>query len=120
MTVKELSEKCGFEPICLPDGERTVSGVYIGDLLSWVMGRAKADDAWITIMSNVNVLAVASLSDVSCVILAEGVTLDGELAETAEAKEINVLVSPRPAYETALEISSVCFSAEGEKTDEKV
>ena len=72
MTVKELSEKCGFEPICLPDGERTVSGVYIGDLLSWVMGRAKADDAWITIRSNVNVLAVASLSDVACVILAEG------------------------------------------------
>ena len=104
MTVSELSKSCGFEPLALPDGERTVRGVYIGDLLSWVMGRAQADNAWITIMSNVNVIAVASLSDVSCVILAEGVALDEELKATAEAKDINVLVSPLPAYETALKI----------------
>ena len=106
MTVKELSEACGFDPACLPDGERTIGGVYIGDLLSWVMGRAKADDAWITIMSNVNVLAVATLSDVACVILAEGVTLEDELLKTAEAKDINVLVSPLPAYETAMKINT--------------
>ena len=107
MTVKSLAEKCGFDSLCLPDGEREVGGVYIGDLLSWVMGRAKADDAWITIMSNVNVLAVATLSDVSCVILAEGVTLDSELIKTAESKDINVLVSPLPAYETALKLQSL-------------
>ena len=83
------------------------------------MGRAKADDAWITIMSNVNVLAVATLSDVSCVVLAEGVTLDEGLTKTAEEKGINVLVSPLPAYETSLGISTACSFTEGEKTDEK-
>ena len=102
MTVNELMNSCGFEAVCLPDSEREVHGAYVGDLLSWVMGRAGADNAWITIMSNVNVIAVASLSDVSCVILAEGVTLDDELINTAKQKSINILKSCLPAYETAL------------------
>ena len=101
MTVKELCESCGFEPLCMAEPEREIDGVYMGDLLSWVMGRAQENNAWITIMSNINVIAVATLADVSCVILAEGVTLEGEVKTTAEAKGINVLTSPYPAYETA-------------------
>ena len=66
MTVEELSNACGFEPLCMPHPEREVSGCYIGDLLSWVMGRAQEDNAWITIMSNINVIAVASLADTAC------------------------------------------------------
>jgi len=100
LTVSSL----GFEAVCLPDGDRTVDGVYVGDLLSWVMGRAQADNAWITIMSNNNVLAVASLADVACVILAEGVTLDESTLALAREKNINVLKSDKPIYETAVEL----------------
>lgn len=92
----------GFKTVSLPDGEREINNVYIGDLLSWVMGRAKADDAWITIMSNINIVAVASLADVACIILAEGVTLDSAVAETASTKGVNILTSELPAYETAM------------------
>ncbi len=105
MTVNQLIESCGFDVVCLADGEREVNGCYIGDLLSWVMGRAEEDNAWITIMSNINVIAVASLSDVACVILAEGVTLDDEVKAVATEKGINILTSDKPIYETALEIS---------------
>ena len=70
MTVNDFAAKQGFGVVAMPDGEREIKGVYIGDLLSWVMGRAKADDAWITIMSNINIVAVASLADVACIILA--------------------------------------------------
>ena len=104
MQVSELLSH-GFEALALPDGERGIDGVYIGDLLSWVMGRAQMDNAWITIMSNVNVIAVASLSDTSCVILAEGVTMEPELLATAEAKDVNILRSEHPIYETALELA---------------
>lgn len=107
MTVRELCENAGFETVCMPDGDREVSGCYIGDLLSWVMGRAREDNAWITIMSNINVVAVASLSDVACVILAEGVSLDGEVKNTAEQKGINVLCSQKPIFETAVQISGM-------------
>lgn len=92
----------GFEPVCMPAPEREIDGVYAGDLLSWVMGRAKENNAWITIMSNANVIAVATLADVSCVILAEGVKLDNETLALAEAKGVNILSSKQPVYETAL------------------
>ncbi len=101
MTVKELSEACGFKVAAMPIPEKEVSGAYIGDLLSWVMGRANAGNVWVTIMSNVNVLAVASLSDASCVVLAEGVTLTEDILETANKKGINILYSDENAYQTA-------------------
>ena len=107
MTVTELAAKCGFNVIAIPEPKREVNGVYIGDLLSWVMGRASADCAWITIMSNVNVIAVASLSDAACVILAEGVIPDGEITELANAKGINLISSRLSAYETAVLLSEI-------------
>lgn len=107
MTVKELTKTAGLTCLCMPAPEREVNGAYIGDLLSWVIGRAEADNAWITIMSNLNVLAVASLADVSCVVLAEGVTLDSEILATAEEKGVNVLSSKLSTYETAVKLSGV-------------
>ena len=106
MQVSELLSH-GFEALALPDGSREICGAYIGDLLSWVMGRAQMDNAWITIMSNVNVIAVASLSDTSCVILAEGVTMEPELLATAEAKDVNILRSSQPIYETAVKLAGL-------------
>ena len=107
MTVDKLCTIQGFNAVSLPNGTREVNGVYIGDLLSWVMGRAKADSAWITIRSNINVVAVASLADTSCVILAEGVTADSEVIKTANEKGVNILSSDKPIYETALELSKI-------------
>ena len=108
MTVNLLAEKCGFTPTALPDPDREINGCYIGDLLSWVMGRAQADEAWITIMSNINIVAVASLADVSCVILAEGVTAPENVRSAAEAKGVNILISDKPAFETAKAITEYC------------
>lgn len=105
MTVKELVDRCGFKPLALPLPEREVKGAYIGDLLSWVMGRAGEDNAWITIMSNINVVAVASLADTACVIAAEGVDFEEDILKTAEEKGVNILQSAKPSYETALSIS---------------
>ena len=102
MTVRELIEKTGYEPLLLSDGDREITGGYAGDLLSWVMGRASADEAWITIMSNINVVAVASLADTSCVLFAEGVVPDDNVIQTATEKGINLLVSDKSAYELAV------------------
>lgn len=107
MKVKDLVESGKFNAITLPDGEREIDGVYVGDLLSWVMGRAQADNAWITIMSNINILAVASLSDTSCIILAEGVTVDDEVKKTALDKEINILTTDMDIYITAVYLNGI-------------
>ena len=102
MKVSELSSNKEFTVLSMPSPDREICGAYVGDLLSWVMGRATEGCAWITIMSNLNVIAVATLVDVSCVILAEGVVLDGEVLSAAKSKGVNILSSSLPAYETAL------------------
>jgi predicted transcriptional regulator len=105
MTVENFAKDLGFEVVCMPDGDREVNGAYIGDLLSWVMGRAGQDNVWITIMSNLNIVAVATLSDVSCILLAEGVRLDDEVRRVAEEKSVNVLSTSLSAYAAASLIS---------------
>ncbi len=102
MTVSEFAEKFGFESVVMADPERTVSGCYVGDLLSWVMGRAKENNVWITIMTNVNTVAVGSLADVSAVLLAEGVKLEQPVIDCAEARGVNVLSTPLSAFEAAV------------------
>lgn len=107
MTVYELSQNSQFNVLTLPEPEREINGAYIGDLLSWVMGKAQADNVWITIMSNINVIAVASLSDVSCVLLAEDVTLDPDVLATAKEKGINILSTSLAIFEAAVKISGM-------------
>ena len=107
MTVADLQKALSLAAVSLPEGDREVEGVYIGDLLSWVMGRAQSGNAWLTIMSNLNIVAVATLSDVSCIILCEGVTLDENVKNTAEAKGINILATDKTAYETAKSLAEL-------------
>ena len=107
MTVTELQKALSLTPVSLPEGDREVEGVYIGDLLSWVMGRAQADNVWLTIMSNLNIVAVATLSDVSCILLCEGVTPDATVTETAQAKGVNILTTTMTAYEAASKLAEM-------------
>ena len=87
MTVSNLLNNSSFTALCIPCPEKEILGVYAGDLLSWVMGHA-----------NVNVLAVASLLDMSCVILSENVEPDEEFLALAKEKNINVLKSDKSTY----------------------
>lgn len=107
MTVERLANTSGFSAAALPSPEREIIGAYSGDLLSWVMGKADSDNAWITIMSNVNVIAVATLTDVSCVILAEGVLPDEELVSLSNSKNVNLLTTELSVYECAITLSKL-------------
>lgn len=106
MTVAELLEN-GFACVVCPSPEKVITGVYIGDLLSWVMGKARAGDAWITIMSNINIAAVAVLTEVACIITAETVELTDEVKEVALEKGVNILSFGGTAYEAAVRLSSL-------------
>lgn len=107
MTVSQAVEKLGLTVFAAPDADREVTGGYMGDLLSWVMGRAQPGEAWLTIMSNQNVAAVAALSDVACVILTEGVEPDPDLLKKAEMQGINLLGTEKSSYQAAVELSKV-------------
>ncbi len=107
MTVSDMVDALGLKVFNLPEGYRDVSGGYAGDLLSWVMGRAKAGDAWVTIMSNVNIVAVATLADPACIILSEGVNPDEEALKKAEVMGVNILGSPKDTFALCAEIAAL-------------
>jgi hexokinase len=56
--------------------EREIKGVYVGDLLSVVMGNAEEHQVWITVQSHINIIAVASLINLGCIIVSEGFDID--------------------------------------------
>ena len=107
MTVQQLIDALSLTVFHLDDPGRSVTGAYCGDLLSWVMGRAPADGAWLTIMSNVNVAAVAALTDVACVVLAEGVVPDAPLLDKAKIQGITLLGTELSVYDCAVRLGTL-------------
>ena len=69
-----------------------------------MIGRAAQDAALLTVMSNANVMAVAVMAELPCVILTEGVRPDERALQKAQENDIIVLSSPEPTYETAVKI----------------
>lgn len=108
MTVKELSEALNLECLTGDSGlDREVEGGYCGDLLSWVMSKAQSGNAWITIMSNPNIVAVAVLTDVSCIILCEDVSPEEDCLEKAKEQDVVILKSSMSAFELASKIRNL-------------
>lgn len=102
MIVKAFGEKIGLKLLAGDSGaDKQITGVYICDLLSWVMAHSKKGDAWITVQTHSNVIAVASLLELACVIVPEDIEVEAETLEKAEDEGVAVLQSSMSAYELA-------------------
>lgn len=70
MTVEQLKEKLGLKVFGGEKGlANEISGGYVSDLLSDVMGNADTGQVWITLQTHKNVMAIASLKDLAAIIL---------------------------------------------------
>jgi predicted transcriptional regulator len=102
MTVKEITEKINLKVFC---GEQhlqnKVSGGYVSDLLSDVMGNASEGEVWITLQSHMNVVAIASLRELSAIILINGIQPEPAILKKAEEEKIPILGSDEPAFHVA-------------------
>ncbi len=100
MKVKDIIQELDLKVICGEDQlDRQVQGGYIGDLLSVVMGKAKEDCVWVTVQSHINIIAVATLVDVACVIVSEGFAIDQDALDKAKEEDIILLSSKKSSYE---------------------
>ena len=81
--------------------DREISGGYVSDLLSDVMGNAGEGMVWITLQTHRNVMAIASLKDLSAVVLVRGLTPDADTVASSDAENIPVLVTQERAFELA-------------------
>ena len=107
MTVSEIAELISAENMT-PDTDphKTVACGYVCDLLSWVMAHGRKDMAWITVQTHMNVIAVASLMEMSAVIIPEGIRMEAASLAKAREEGIAVLQSPKNAYEICALLAS--------------
>lgn len=102
MKVSELIEKLNLTVFGTAKGESVeISGGYTSDLLSDVMGKAENGNAWITLQSHKNVIAVASLRELSCIILINDNQPEDDMLEQANEEGIPVLGTSLSAFETS-------------------
>lgn len=105
MKLTELFEMKEFQVVNRGDlMDRDISKPFCCDLLSIAMSKAPVHGAWITVMGNVNTIAVAALTDVACIILAEGILLDPVASEKAKEQGITVLATELPIFEASLKV----------------
>jgi hypothetical protein len=81
------------------DMEAAITCGYACDLLSWVLANGRKGMAWATVQTHVNVVAVAALMEMSCVILAEGNHIEPKSLEKAVEEGIGVLETDKTAFE---------------------
>ena len=60
-----------------------ITGIFSCDLLSHVMGFANEGNILLTVLNNINVLGVASLMDLSCVIFTHNIEVNKSIVEKA-------------------------------------
>ena len=104
MTNLDLVNSGMFKTINAGETEKEISGIFNCDLLSISMSKAKEGNAWVTIMGNINTVAVATLTDISVIVLAEGVKMDDNAVEKALESDITVLQTEEPIFETSQKI----------------
>ena len=78
--------------------------IFASDLLSHVMGYAEENDILITVLNNINVLGVASLLDLSCVIFSHGTTVNQTVVDKATELEIPLLLTNLTTTATVIEL----------------
>lgn len=81
--------------------DRAITGVYCGDLLSWVMSHAKEGNIWLTIQGHINIVAVASLIGIVGIIVVEGSAVEEDVIKKANEEGIAIFTTNKSAYEIA-------------------
>ena len=101
MKVRELVEKLNLKVLSGESGlDRDIDGCYVSDLLSDVMGNAEMGNVWVTLQTHKNVMAIASLKELACVILVKNLMPSDDTIEQSNEEGIPFLSTDMQTYET--------------------
>lgn len=100
MKVQYLITRLGLTVHSGKEGlEREVTGGYTSDLLSDVMGHAKEGDAWVTLQTHKNIMAIASLKDLAAIIVVKGHVPEEDTTAESEKEGIPILTTREETFE---------------------
>ncbi|HLO90863.1 MAG: serine kinase [Chloroflexota bacterium] len=99
MKVKELAEQLKLKVVSGEAGlDNEITGGYTSDLLSDVIGNADQGNIWITLQTHKNVMAIASLKDLSAVLIVNDHQPEPDMIAQSNEEHIPVLITPEPAF----------------------
>jgi len=102
MNLSDVASELGLTVLCGEDNlAREVSGCYVSDLLSDVMGNAAEGQVWVTLQLHVNVVAVAALRDLAGIILVNSRTPAEETLAKAAEEGLPLLSTSLSTYEVS-------------------
>ncbi|ABX44144.1 hypothetical protein [Lachnoclostridium phytofermentans] len=108
MTKQEFIRRCNFTVINEGDNlNMKVETPFCCDLLSIAMSKIPVGAAWATVMGNINTIAVATLTEVACVILSEGVTIDAAALSKAKSEGVTILATDLPIFGAAYQVYQI-------------
>ena len=102
MKVREVVDALKLKVLSGEQGlDKEVEGCYVSDLLSDVMGNAEMGNIWVTLQTHKNVMAIASLKELSAVILVKGQSASDDTLEQSNEEGIPFLSTDAETFETA-------------------
>ena len=100
MTLDEICAKVGGT-VAVPVEGAAAESVYVGDLLSDVMGHAGDECALVTIQNHLNTIAVCTLVGCSVIVLCHSRPVPPDMAEAAAREGVAIIITPMSQYATA-------------------
>lgn len=113
MDSTSLAQALDAKMLCAGQQTKPITCGYCCDLLSLVMARGRPGMAWVTVQTHMNVVAVAALGEMACVILPEGIVMEAEPLQKALEEGLAVLSSPLTAYEIAARMAQAGIAPVG-------
>jgi len=108
MKVKNLLESEHFQLMSDDSGiENEVNGIFASDLLSHVMGFASERNVLITVLNNINVLGVASLLDLSCVIFSHNIQVKEAIIIKSNELNIPLIRTSKSTSDTVINLYEI-------------
>jgi hypothetical protein len=102
MNLQQIIDSLQLKPLTQAQDYSSIEPTcgYASDLLSCVMAGAAHKSIWVTLQAHGNIVAVATLLDISAVIITENAQPDEATIAKANEEGINIFSTPEPTFST--------------------
>ena len=106
MNMFEVSDHLGLTALTYNNSllNVEVKTAYQSDLLSCVMSGGGEKSIWVTLINNINIVAVAKLLDIPVIIVTENTMPDESTLDRAKSEGISIFLTPKGNYQVAGEL----------------
>ena len=102
MNVAKLKKELNGTLLTGEAGEdREIVTGYCCDLLSRVMADAPQHCAWMTVLTHTNIVAVAELANIGCIVVPEGIAVPQPTLDKAAEEKVPILSTELGSYEVS-------------------